>query len=239
MPRFFFFFKLDNFFFCIQQKPITTVRFFDRSDYYTAHGEDAELASKLAFKSTAVVKIMTGGSASKQELSYIVLSKNNFENVIRELLLVKSYRVEVFTKNSDTKEWNVEFRGSPGNLLQFEDILFSNNDMVAGSAIFGLQIKYEGQQKTVGIACIEANERIMSVMEFVDDDFFAELEAIVVLLSPKECLIPSIDGDVSFLRFYCNNIWFQIFKYNCLVLVCSSQNINGTKWCFDNNAKEI
>lgn len=185
------------FLFEISQKPITTVRFFDRTDYYTAHGEDAELASKLAFKSTSVVKVMTGGPSSKQELPYIVLSKNNFENVIRELLLVKSYRVEVFTKNSETKDWEVEFRGSPGNLLQFEDILFSNNDMVAGSAIFGLQIKQEGQQRIVGIACIEANERLMSVMEFIDDDFFAELEAIVVLLSPKECLIPSIEGDVS------------------------------------------
>lgn len=160
---------------------------------------------------------MTGGPTSKQELPYIVLSKNNFENVIRELLLVKSYRVEVFTKNSETKDWTVEFRGSPGNLLQFEDILFSNNDMVAGSAIFGLQIKQEGQQRTVGIACIEANERLMSVIEFIDDDFFAELEAIVVLLSPKECLIPSIEGDVSIFFLKINNecvVSFHGFSVN-------------------------
>jgi DNA mismatch repair protein MSH2 len=35
-----------------------------------------------------------------------------------------------------------------------------------------------------------------SVSEFVDDDFFVELEAIVVLLGPKECILPSADGDV-------------------------------------------
>lgn len=32
------------------------------------------------------------------DLDYICLTKGNFEILLRELLLVKSYRVEVFTK---------------------------------------------------------------------------------------------------------------------------------------------
>lgn len=43
---------------------------------------------------------------------------------------------------------------------------------------------------------MELNERLFSVSEFDDDDFFTELEAVMVLLGPKECVVPSIEGDV-------------------------------------------
>lgn len=79
------------------QKPATTVRFFDRSDYYTLHGDDAHLAAKSIFKTTAQVKTMAPGD-DVPDLDYICLTNGNFEILLRELLLVKSYRVEVFTK---------------------------------------------------------------------------------------------------------------------------------------------
>ena len=77
------------------QKPATTVRFFDRSDYYSLHGEDAHLAAKFIFKTTSAIKTMA--PSAKEELDYVCLSKGNFEIFLRELLLVKNYRVEVFT----------------------------------------------------------------------------------------------------------------------------------------------
>lgn len=45
------------------------------------------------------------------------------------------------------------------------------------------------------MACVEQNERKLSVIEFEDNDFFAELEATVVLLGPKEAILPSNDGE--------------------------------------------
>lgn len=47
--------------------------------------------------------------------------------------------------------------------------------------------------KVVGIGYIDANGRQMSVAEFNDNDTFSNLEALVVQLSPRECLIPSGD----------------------------------------------
>lgn len=47
----------------------------------------------------------------------------------------------------------------------------------------------------IGIACIEQNERTFSVIEFEDNDFYAELEATIVLLGPKEAVLPSKDGE--------------------------------------------
>lgn len=45
------------------------------------------------------------------------------------------------------------------------------------------------------MACIDTTEHIISVAEIEDSAFYTELEAAVVLLSPKECILPSITGD--------------------------------------------
>lgn len=123
------------------------MRIFDRNDYYSIHGEDAHLAAKIIFKSTATVKTMAP-PGDVGEVDYISLSKGNFEILLRELLLVKNYRVEVYTNKGRTKEeWQVEFLGSPGNLIQFESILFSNTEMLVGSSIISINMKQSGNQK--------------------------------------------------------------------------------------------
>lgn len=134
------------FFFISHQKPASTVRFFDRNDYYSLHGEDAHLAAKIIFKSTASVKTMAP-DGTKDAVDYISLSKGNFEILLRDLLLVKNYRVEVYTRKGQSNEWISEFKGSPGNLIQFENLLFSNTEMVVGSSIIAINLKQIGQQK--------------------------------------------------------------------------------------------
>lgn len=126
------------------QKPASTVRFFDRSDYYSLHAEDAHLAAKLVFKSTAGVKTMSPPGNADQ-LDYMCLSRGNFELILRELLLVQSYRVEVYTKTPTG--WDVEFRGSPGNLTAFESVLYQSADVMTGTSIIGLNLKLEGARR--------------------------------------------------------------------------------------------
>lgn len=82
----------------------------------------------------------------------LVLSKSNFENFIRDLLLVKQYRVEVYVNQGSAKnqDWVPEYKGSPGNLTQFEDILFSNNDVAVGTSVIAVKLGGEGRNR-VGI----------------------------------------------------------------------------------------
>lgn len=84
------------------------------------------------------------------DLKYIVLSKGNFENFVRELLLVKQYRVEVYSTQGSSKnnDWFVQHKGSPGNLTQFEDILF-NGVVTETCIIMAVQIIAEGQSKVL------------------------------------------------------------------------------------------
>lgn len=43
------------------QKLDTTIRFFNRSDYYTLHGSDALFAAQEVFKTTSVCKMIGAG----------------------------------------------------------------------------------------------------------------------------------------------------------------------------------
>jgi len=44
------------------QKLDTTIRFFNRSDYYTVHGSDALFTAQEIFKTTSVCKMIGAGN---------------------------------------------------------------------------------------------------------------------------------------------------------------------------------
>ncbi len=49
------------FFFCFQ-KPATTIRFFNRGEFYTVHGADAIFTAKEWFKTTSFIKTFSSGT---------------------------------------------------------------------------------------------------------------------------------------------------------------------------------
>eukprot|EP00249_Psilotum_nudum_P020978 c27920_g1_i1 orf=296-649(+) len=70
------------------------VRFFDRREYYTAHGENALFIAKTYYRTTAGVRQLGSGSDC---LSSISISRNMLETIIRDLLLKRTeYTVELY-----------------------------------------------------------------------------------------------------------------------------------------------
>lgn len=88
----------------------------------------------------------------------------------------------------------------------------------------------------VGLACVDCTDCEMSLTEFLDDDFFAELEATIVLLGPRECIIPSGEGEVSEKEFY--TFLITNSKVVVLIVVRSNQNSNGEEQCHGHHKEE-
>ncbi|XP_078619474.1 DNA mismatch repair protein Msh2-like [Branchiostoma floridae x Branchiostoma japonicum] len=179
-----------NFVRTMPEKPATTFRAFDRTEYYTAHGPDAIFAAKEIFKTMGVVKTMGTGP---NKMEYVNLSKMNFESLVRELLLVRQYRLEVYKNKGTAKnnDWELDIKASPGNLTQVEDFIFGSSGAVTSSGVLAVKLSGEGNNKVVGAGYADATMRKLGVCEFVDNDQFSNLEALVIQTGPKECLIPS------------------------------------------------
>lgn len=79
----------------------------------------------------------------------VILNKNHFESFIRDLLLVRQYRIEVYVNQGSGKNqnWVLEYKGSPGNLTQFEDVLFGNNDIAVSVRVIAVKLGMEGKSR--------------------------------------------------------------------------------------------
>jgi hypothetical protein len=83
--------------------------------------------------------VFAAGVAAPHRERMFLLFLCRFESIVRHLLLVKKYRVEVFVLGAGAgagrNNWVAERKGTPGNLLQFEDVLFDQVDVSGSSGV--------------------------------------------------------------------------------------------------------
>ncbi|XP_008785817.2 DNA mismatch repair protein MSH2 [Phoenix dactylifera] len=162
------------------------VRFFDRRDYYTVHGDNAAFIARTYYHTTTALRQLGSGPDG---ISSVSVSKTMFETIARDLLLERTdHTLELYEGSGSN--WRLTKTGTPGNIGSFEDVLFANNDMQDTPVTISLFPIFRENQYTVGLSFVDITKQKLGLAEFLDDSQFTNVEAVMVALGCKECLLP-------------------------------------------------
>lgn len=167
-----------------------TIRVFDRTDWYSAHGEDAEFIARTVYKTTAVIRNL---GRSDSALPSVTMSTTVFRNLLKEALFKLGKRVEIWVA-SGKGQWKLARQASPGNLQAVEEELGSGPDSQGDSAPIVLAVKISakaGEARSVGVCFADASVRELGVSEFLDNDLYSNFESLVIQLGVRECVLAS------------------------------------------------
>ena len=159
------------------------IRIFNRSDYYTAHGDDASFIARTVYKTTSVLRQL----GRDPGLASVTLSVTVFRNFLREALFRLGKRIEVY-ETAGRNNWKVTKTASPGNLQDIEDELGGAVD--SAPIILAVKVSAKATEaRNVGVCFADASVRELGVSEFVDNDIYSNFESLLIQLGVRECLL--------------------------------------------------
>ncbi|KAI1081006.1 DNA mismatch repair protein msh-2 [Whalleya microplaca] len=163
-----------------------TIRIFDRGDWYTAHGENANFIARTVYKTTSVVRQLGRNDASG--LASVTMTVTVFRQFLREALYKLGKRVEIYASVGSRMNWKVVKQASPGNLQDVEDEL--GGQFEAAPMILAVKISAKASEaRNVGVCFADASVRELGVSEFLDNDQYSNFEALLIQLGVRECLV--------------------------------------------------
>jgi DNA mismatch repair protein MSH2 len=163
------------------------LRIFNRKEFYSVHGDDATFVARAFYKTTTVVRYLGHGESA---LPGVTLNRSLFETVLRDLLLDGTERVVELYEETPRQGWKLARSASPGKLGAFEEELYRVGEMADTPVVAAVRVTVRADQRFVGVAYVNPTTRELGACEFVDDDQFCSLEAVICQLGTKECVLP-------------------------------------------------
>ncbi|KAL3479154.1 muts domain V-domain-containing protein [Aspergillus californicus] len=167
------------------------IRIFDRGDWYSAHGAEAEFIARTVYKTTSVLRNL--GRSETGGLPSVTMSVTVFRNFLREALFRLNKRVEIWgSQGSGKGSWKKIKSASPGNLQDVEEELGAMGSEMGATAPIIMSVKISsraGEGRSVGVCFADASVRELGVSEFLDNDVYSNFESLVIQLGVKECLV--------------------------------------------------
>ncbi|KAG1800485.1 DNA mismatch repair protein MutS [Suillus plorans] len=169
-----------------------TIRLFDRTDYYSVHGQDAHYVATHVFRTNSVLKCLGAGGKA-----------GGLPSLCVEILVPAPGQGRKASKFIlETSE------ASPGNLQAVEDLLFVSSDVTSAPIVLAVKVSSssvtnKAKTKSIGIVFADTSVREFGVADCIDNDLFSNLETVIAIsshwlnsllfirLSVKEAIIPT------------------------------------------------
>jgi DNA mismatch repair protein MSH2 len=121
----------------------------------------------------------------------VTLNKTLFEHIVRDILLngTMERTVELY-EEIPRQGWRLQKSASPGRVQAFEDELFRGTEMADAPVVAAVRVVVKAEQRLVGIAYVNPSSRELGACEFVDDEAYVTLEAVICQLGAKEVVLP-------------------------------------------------
>lgn len=201
-----------------------TIRFFDRKDFYSVYGSDAEfIADKFnKTRSTGQIELEDDDGAEKQTFFAVKYLSDGGEgaglasqnvtarllpDMLRRLVREENYAFEIWAQKQGG--WELATKGSPGN---FDEGEFGDEDdeRAQGPGIMAaLHVgKEAGGATVVGLAYIDQLRSTIGLAQFTDVESLANAETALVQLGASECIVPKENGRrvICFLLFFFRSV---------------------------------
>jgi DNA mismatch repair protein MSH2 len=141
----------------------------ENNEFYIAYGKDALF---LANDFHGTMQILSKLPSPPGE--YVNIRPQSLEKLLKFVIFDQSRAVEIYARNGDN--WVLDKKASPGNLQNFENILFSDPSRTQSSIILALNV----QGTHVAAAFVDTVAQVMYVSEFIDNENFADLEVTIL-----------------------------------------------------------
>ena len=140
-----------------------------------------------------------GHSDPKRALPSATLSQTVFSNFLRDALMTRNLRIEIWTtaEGRNNKNWKLTKQASPGNLQDVEDlILVGNMELTTSPVVLAVKLQVREGHRVIGVAFADASIREIGVSEFIDNDVYSNFEVCISLV-PSCCCVLMVVFDYS------------------------------------------
>ncbi|KHN81388.1 DNA mismatch repair protein Msh2 [Toxocara canis] len=157
----------------LQKKASGTVAIFERNEFCSCYEDDAFLVANEIFLSEVGLRRVQIGLT---ELTYHNLNSGQYARVVRDVLLMLHYRLEVYTACDG--EWTLKAKGWLGCLGDFEDVVGDSVELSELSTVMALSstVEHGSDENRLSIAFCNLQDMRMTIAEFSDTDHFSNLE---------------------------------------------------------------
>jgi DNA mismatch repair protein MSH2 len=183
-----------------------TIRFFDRKDFFSVYGEDAEFVADTFNKTRATVKYLSAGEGGGAGLASQTVTARLLPDMLKKLVRELNLSFEIWGQKQGG--WELTSKGSPGNFDEGEFGGDEDEANIGPGLMAALHVGKDASGLTVvGIAVgilysviflrliclfqfVDVLRSCIGLTQFTDVDTLANAETALVQLGCSECVVP-------------------------------------------------